>query len=512
MVNLGIPDNYTFSPCERSPHLTINHEVAADLDSTNAFEGPEKLLEVWFAPSPRLLPPSVKEGGLKAVSPSTWEGMLDLVKCKILSIVRSEHVDAYLLSESSMFVFPHKLILKTCGTTTLLLGLRRLLRIAAVDAGFPFHNATSLDDVRVAATPYRVFYSRKNFLFPHRQRGPHSSWKDEVKFLDDTFENGSAYMVGRMNADHWYLYMTSPVGNTLTPPLTPSSSNGGSPTRSSKIPTGIITFPGAPEEQADETLEILMMDLDPELAKQFYLEQASAVADERVPAQAREARRAAHDSLGDIDGQAFVTDADHVDVFANSKDLDGAAPNAEQADIEARTTEGHALGTVVSDMCGLSQVYPKSAYPDSRIDAYLFTPCGFSANGVVPAPVPGPDGKCDKLDHYWTVHVTPEPVCSYASFETNVPGGQNGRATSEVINHVVSIFKPGRFTMTLFQAKKPADDDSLLVAPIKHMDTIKGYRRMDRIVHDFDDYYLIFRYYEREGWTGDGQARVGEDH
>lgn len=34
-----IPSSYTFSPSEATPHLTINHDVAADLDSTNAFEG-----------------------------------------------------------------------------------------------------------------------------------------------------------------------------------------------------------------------------------------------------------------------------------------------------------------------------------------------------------------------------------------------------------------------------------------------------------------------------------------
>ncbi|KAL2022356.1 hypothetical protein VTK56DRAFT_5423 [Thermocarpiscus australiensis] len=505
MVPLSVPDNYTFSPSEGSLHLTINHEVAADLDSTNAFEGPEKLLEVWFSPSPKALPPGAKENGLKAVSPSTWEGMLDQVNCKVLSILKSDHVDAYLLSESSMFVFPHKIILKTCGTTTLLLGLRRLLRIAAVHAGFPFHNATSLDDIHVAATPLRVFYSRKNFLFPDRQRGPHSSWREEVKFLDDMFENGSAYMVGRMNADHWYLYMTSSVQTTLTPPLTPRSSNGGSPVRSSKIPTGIVSPLGAVVDGgADETLEILMMDLDPELAKQFYLAQASAVASERVPAQAQDARRIAQNSLGDIDTGSTV------DVFDNTADA-----HPEPATVEALTTEGHALGTVVSDTCGLSQVYPTSIYPDARIDAYLFSPCGFSANGLVPAPANEAGDNGDKAAHYFTVHVTPEPVCSYASFETNVPSAQSGRGTSDVIAHVVNIFNPGRFTVTLFEAKsKPGDNQiSSPDAGVKRqMDRIKGYRRMDRIVHEFDDYDLVFRYYEREGWVGDKGARVGEDY
>ena len=91
--------------------------------------------------------------------------MLDLVNCQVLSIVSSEDVDAYLLSESSMFVWPHKLILKTCGTTTLLSGLPRILEIAALFAGFPKSAAPS-GGVGIAAAPYRVFYSRKNFLFP----------------------------------------------------------------------------------------------------------------------------------------------------------------------------------------------------------------------------------------------------------------------------------------------------------------------------------------------------------
>ena len=43
MVNttISIPKNYTASPSSfgGTPHLTINHDVTADLDSTNAFEG-----------------------------------------------------------------------------------------------------------------------------------------------------------------------------------------------------------------------------------------------------------------------------------------------------------------------------------------------------------------------------------------------------------------------------------------------------------------------------------------
>ena len=72
-----------------------------------------------------------------------------------------------------MFVWPHKLILKTCGTTTLLLGLDRLLSIAKEHCDL--------------ASVYRCFYSRKAFMFPERQVGPHRTWDDEVKFLDNAF-------------------------------------------------------------------------------------------------------------------------------------------------------------------------------------------------------------------------------------------------------------------------------------------------------------------------------------
>lgn len=469
-------------------------------------------MEVWFAPSAEALPAGVKPGGLKSVPSDIWVPMLDEVHCKVLSIVNSEHIDAYLLSESSMFVFPHKLILKTCGTTTLLAGLKSMLRIAAVHAGFPFHNVDSLDDEHVAATPYRVFYSRKNFLFPDRQLMPHRSWGQEVKFLDDMFEHGSAYMVGKMNGDHWYLYITSP--GAASAPTSPGAAN-----LRRKIPTGLPSaFMGAAESN-DETLEILMTDLDPENAKQFYLEPASAVACSKLSAQLEQSRRNSADSLGDLaESTSTLKTVSTVDSLTDEtfdsvsvgSDSDQPGTYTPMSDIDpvSLTTEGHALGTAVSEGCGLSSVYPVSKYPDARVDAYMFNPCGFSANGVIPAP-PSSDG--NQSTHYFTVHVTPEPQCSYASFETNVPGGQNGRQTSEVIEQVVGIFRPGHFSITLFEAKGAGAGDADATARNQRMEKIDGYRRLDKIVHDFEDYELVFRYYEREDWVGGTVVRVGEE-
>ena len=552
MVNTEIPKHYTASPSSfgGTPHLTINRDVTIDLDSTNAFEGtvksspdfcranelvgPEKLLEVWFSASAKSLPLTTAPEGLKGVPSETWRDMLDLVNCKILSVVESEHVDAYLLSESSMFVFPHKIILKTCGTTTLLSGLPRMLEIAALVAGFPHSVADLVKGTATAAMPYRVFYSRKNFLFPDRQRGPHRSWRDEVKSLDKLFLGGSAYMIGKMNGEHWYLYLTEP-NTILTPPATPDRTE--TKTKILQLPSAkaaIATYDEEDDGQQDETLEILMTDLNEQNARQFYLDHASAVAEGRYYQQAHNARADAQHHLGTIKeeasdgfhppGNAYYSvygQDDTVDIFSNTSEENSEYTSSceDLSFPEELATEGHALGTVVSESSGLNDVYPISKYPDARIDAYLFTPCGFSANGVVPSP----SGR--GATHYFNVHVTPEPHCSYASFETNVPSRQTGRETADVIEQVVGIFKPGRFSITLFEAKDATsygtssdDEDGIeewramqlkAVKRCGRMDNIQGYRRIDRIVHDLEGYELIFKYYERYDWEG-GAPRLGE--
>lgn len=522
MSNIDIPSHYTNSPSSISgtPHLTINRDITAlDLDSSNAFEGPEKLLEVWFSASEKTLPASASPLGLKTVSQDAWKEMLDLVNCKVLSVVESRNVDAYLLSESSMFVFPHKLVLKTCGTTTLLCGLPRMLEIAGLEAGFPHVKANLPSGVPAAATPYRVFYSRKNFLYPDQQRGPHRSWRDEVRYMDKMFMGGSAYMIGKMNGEHWYLYITGP-GTQLTPPATPEEERFHTKIQELQVPEMGVDGKIIDTDAGDETLEVLMTDLEEKNACQFYLDDASGIAKDNAR-RAHEARKEAIQHLGVIaecngsdpsisgntlvDGNSTREDDARFDVFAQtSADHSGFNSDAEDEPLtfsQELSTEGHTLGAVVTEDCGLADVYPSSKYPDARIDSYLFTPCGYSANGVVPMPGDGDS------THYWTVHVTPEPQCSYASFETNVPTRVLGRETVDVVQQVVGIFKPGRFSVTLFEAK--SDDDKTAAKKDKRMDFVQGYRRIDRIVHDLEGYELVFRYFERLDWKG-GAPRLGE--
>lgn len=58
------------------------------------FEGAEKLLEVWFSPNERDVPIAT---GLRQVGKDVWDGMLDEVQCKVLSVIPGKDVDAYLL-------------------------------------------------------------------------------------------------------------------------------------------------------------------------------------------------------------------------------------------------------------------------------------------------------------------------------------------------------------------------------------------------------------------------------
>jgi len=85
-----------------------------DSDPSGPFEGPEKLLEIWFAQDEQSLPETClkdhfsilnkdkdargrERKGLRAVPRAEWEKALDLVKCKVLSTLEGEEVDAYLL-------------------------------------------------------------------------------------------------------------------------------------------------------------------------------------------------------------------------------------------------------------------------------------------------------------------------------------------------------------------------------------------------------------------------------
>lgn len=181
------------------------------------FEGPEKKLEIDFkvARGCEMIP-----DGLRSVTQDEWSDILTLAKCTILSKTSNNHFDSYVLSESSLFVYPSKIMIKTCGTTTLLNTISRILELGK----------------RSGLEVAYVFYSRKNYNFPQRQIFPHFDFRLEVDFLNRNFPKGQAYILGDVSGDHWNLF--------------------------------VADYSGA--QGSEQTLEIMMSHLDPTTMAQFY--------------------------------------------------------------------------------------------------------------------------------------------------------------------------------------------------------------------------------------------------
>ncbi|EMG46322.1 SPE2 S-adenosylmethionine decarboxylase proenzyme [Candida maltosa Xu316] len=306
----------------------FNHELSTSLDSTHAFEGPEKLLEIWFT--------SPLKFDLRSIKYDSIVKILNLVHCEVLSKISNDQMDAYLLSESSLFIFQNKLILKTCGRTTLLSCLNLLFDTIAREIN---------DSVSVQ----QVFYSRRSFFFPDQQLHVHSNWDSEVKILDSYFENGKSYIVGHNT--NWHLYVA------------------GEPAKN--------------QPQDDSTLEIIMTKLSLASSKKFY--------STRHP--------------GDL-------------------------ANDESHDL------GHDSGQEVLNKTGLNSLFKykteMSKTVDNEVhDGFAFTPCGFSSNSM-------------NDNNYYTIHVTPEPGWSYASFETNMVA----KDYKQIIDKCINVFQPGQFMVT----------------------------------------------------------------
>jgi len=289
--------------------------MTIDTTDVGFFEGAEKLLEIWFE--------GVEDdttADLRRIPRHELDALLKIVNAEIMSVAKNNWIDSYILSESSMFISRSRFIIKTCGITKLLFAVQPVIELA-----YKYANMNKV---------HNFFYSRRVFLRPEEQVGIHKKFEDEVAFLDTIIPHGSAYVLGQVQSEQWYMYTTDNHA-----PATPTHSD-------------------------DVTLEILMSDLDSNTMAQF-----SKIA------------------------------------YNNSDDL--------------------ITGT------GISRFIPGSVN-----DGMLFDPVGFSMNGLYE-------------DAYYTIHVTPQDICSYVSFETNIVKEDY----SALINKVVDTFKPGKFIITFFSAK-----------------------------------------------------------
>jgi len=248
----GVPEEVRGLRSDSPPHVFSDDEhsgeLSVDRDYTGVFEGPEKTLEVCFRHINReenissvgeiSLAQVASEGGeviakrvgLRKLARNDLDRICSRARCTILSSVSNQYLDAYVLSESSLFIYPYLLVLKTCGTTTLLRCIGTLIELGR----------------KLGLEIDWVGYSRKNFNFPGDQAFPHQSFHQELDYLYSHKSlckrlDGDGYTLGPVTDDHWFVFVADQT-----------------------IRSGGI------QEDNDRVLNIMMFDIDEEVAKIFY--------------------------------------------------------------------------------------------------------------------------------------------------------------------------------------------------------------------------------------------------
>jgi len=384
-----------------------------NLQPAHFFEGVEKLLEVWFTRSDG----DVGKCDLRLISRSKWENMLKIVRCEIISFTRNDTIDAYVLSESSLFVSKRRILLKTCGSTTPLLCLKPMLHLVQHYAGF--------DEVQ------DLFYSRKNYKRPELQQQPHRTFSDEAALLDALFHDGAAYCLGAVNRDCWYLYTLNPYdsssGHSLAALLAGGSDDCGSDNCSDdgfagsgfnsdeggtdSCSDGCDVSDGADDSSGDESSGVAAHLSDQIRQRLGGLHKRSVASRFANLRQSPEPDQTLEIMMSDLDPEVMK-------IFTKQ-----ASATAAEATQKSR----------------IDQILP-----NVTIDDYLFEPCGYSMNGIL------------KNGEYITIHITPEAEFSYVSFESNIPQS----SYIDVIMRVLDTFRPGKFIVTAFANRTSVVEDT----------------------------------------------------
>lgn len=310
-----------FNDSEKS---NCEFSISTDLNSSELFEGPEKLLKIWIWKSKNDIPKENGTLGLRSIPLIKWVEILNLVNCKILSKQKTMILDAYILSESSLFVYDYKIVLKTCGTTTLLTCVDKLFEIIN-ELLIKFPNKMESFDA------HKIIYSRRSFLFPNKQNLLHQNWDNEVCFLNNHFLNGKSHIFGSVNDDEkWYYYSASNCSQ---------NSN--------------YFF----EEQ---TFEIMMTQLDIKKASCFFNNNSSK--DEKNLDQSLDS--------GHVSGLQVLKKTKLDNIFGELSDL---FISFYKNELQSSSLNLKKLENIIDDEKNNQKIIH---------DAFLFNPCGFSSNSI----------------------------------------------------------------------------------------------------------------------------------
>ena len=141
------------------------------------FEGSEKKLEIIV---------SKKAPSLHSFPEKYWSKIVKACGAEIISSTKHSKIKSYLLSESSLFLWDHRLVMITCGKTILpkaFLQILKFLKIQWIDF---------------------LFFQRKNEFFPENQK---SCFLKDIKIMKKKVD-GKAYRFGRIHQHHCFLFHT----------------------------------------------------------------------------------------------------------------------------------------------------------------------------------------------------------------------------------------------------------------------------------------------------------------
>jgi len=163
--------------------------------------------------------------GFRKITTEEWNQVLQVADCLVLSDgTNSKTINSYILSQSSLFVTPFRVVLKTCGTSTLLHVIPLLMEFAK----------------RFNTKIETVFFSHQNYVYPDRQPAPHHDIATEAEYLRRYFP-GQLKTLGSMeDGSHWSLFTNDREGDNY------------------------------PVNHSLHSLEIMMSELDKDVMKQFH--------------------------------------------------------------------------------------------------------------------------------------------------------------------------------------------------------------------------------------------------
>jgi S-adenosylmethionine decarboxylase len=140
------------------------------------FDGSEKKAEIIID--------SKQISLLDDINDEFWSALVDCSQAKILSSISNEYCKAFLLSESSLFVWKDRILILTCGETQLVKAVEYFIQNIG------------------AQTIKHLNYQRKNEYFSNAQP---SCFGDDIKLINLLLP-GKAYRFGEMDSHHNYVF------------------------------------------------------------------------------------------------------------------------------------------------------------------------------------------------------------------------------------------------------------------------------------------------------------------